>query len=315
MKFRSEIELGRQRNPINMNSQILLMGSCFAEHMGEKLNYFKFRESTNPFGIIFHAPAIENLITRAINNEIFSNNDLFQQDGIWHSFEAHSSLSESEETEVVANLNNSLEDLRNSLHHSDYLIVTLGTAWVYRYIEEDRWVANCHKVPQKKFLKELLKSEEVLASLDRLVTLVRSENPGIEIILTVSPVRHLKDGMVENNRSKANLLTAVHEIVESYKGVRYFPSYEIVMDDLRDYRFYAEDLVHPNELAVDYIWEKFKNSWIDSECHPVLKEIDGVQKGLNHRPFNQDSDSHREFQQNLKESIKALQAQFPHLNF
>lgn len=306
MNFRTNIQLKQERNQIDYESQLLLIGSCFSENISKKLSYFKFKTHSNPFGILFNPIAIENLISNAINLKSYSEKDIFQLNERWHSFDAHSDLSGINKNELLQNLNSTIENTHAQLKNSTQLIITLGTSWVYRFIENDTIVGNCHKVPQKKFLRELLSVEEVKASLENISALVKEINPKITIIFTVSPVRHLKDGFVENSQSKAHLLTAIHQIKDDRNNLLYFPSYEIMLDDLRDYRFYGIDMVHPNETAINYIWNQFQQVWIDENSGPIMKEVDSIQKGLLHRAFNSNSEQHKLFLETLQRRITTL---------
>ena len=316
MKLQTKIPLKNQpHNQIDYNSKLLLFGSCFVENIGEKLNYFKFPTLQNPFGILFHPLAIENLITNAINEKVYTEEDVFFQNEQWHCFESHSKLSNPNKETLLKTLNKQIQLTANQLNNSSHIIITLGTTWVYRHIETDTIVSNCHKVPQKKFLKELLSVDEVSESLQSLVELIRSVNKTASIIFTVSPVRHLKDGFIENTQSKAHLISAIHQIVEPRNSLYYFPSYELMMDELRDYRFYAEDMIHPNQTAINYIWEKFKEAWITLEAYKTIEEVDAIQKGLQHKPFNPDSETHQLFLQKLSERKEKLQSGFPHISF
>jgi lysophospholipase L1-like esterase len=316
MKLQTEIPLyPQQHDQIDYNSKILLLGSCFVENIGEKLDYFKFQNWLNPFGIVFHPAAIENLITNAINEKKYSEKDIFFHNEQWHCFEAHSKLSHSSKSDVLKTLNEQVKLTFQQIQESSHIIITLGTAWVYRYIESDEIVANCHKVQQKKFLKELLSVDEVSESVQSIVALIKSVNPSASIIFTVSPVRHLKDGFIENSQSKAHLITAVHQLVDPQYKVHYFPSYEIMMDELRDYRFYSEDMLHPNKTAIQYIWEKFQQSWIIHNSQNIMTEVDIIQKGLRHKPFNQNSKSHQKFLENLNVKIKHIQDIYSHFHF
>ncbi|GGG56506.1 hypothetical protein GCM10010976_29190 [Bizionia arctica] len=287
--------------------------------MGQKLDYFKFQSLQNPFGILFQPLAIENLITNAINEKEYSEEDVFFQNEQWHCFEAHSKLSSPSKEDLLDSLNKQIKLTKKHLQESTHLIITLGTAWVYRAIETDTIVANCHKVPQKKFLKELLSVDEISQSLEAIFSLIKSVNPQVSIIFTVSPVRHLKDGFVENTLSKAHLIAAIHQVLNSNRFLSvaegYFPSYEIMMDELRDYRFYAEDLIHPSQTAINYIWEAFKEVWISEEASKIMEEVDAIQKGLQHKPFNPDSEAHKLFLQKLSERQKKLQSRVSHLSF
>ena len=316
MKLQTQIPLQPEKfNPIDYHSKILLIGSCFVENIGHKLEYFKFQNLLNPFGILFHPLAIENLITNSINQKEYTEDDIFFLNEQWHCYEAHSKLSNVSKDELLSTLNQNITSTHQHINDSTHIIVTLGTAWVYRHIASDNVVANCHKVPQKQFAKELLSVEEVSESIQAIISLIRSVNPKIGIILTVSPVRHIKDGFVENTQSKSHLLAAVHEVIESRQFIHYFPSYEIMMDELRDYRFYDGDLVHPNSLAVDYIWEKFQKVWIKEETSKVMETVDNIQKGLLHKPFNIDSEAYQKFLQKLREKQQELQSQFSHIKF
>ena len=315
MKLQTTIPLHPERNQIDYGSNVLLLGSCFAENIGSKLGYFKFPQLVNPFGIVFHPLAIERLVIRAINKEAFTSKDIFFYLERWHSDEAHSDMSALSEEELLTNLNSALAELYDSLVNASHVVFTFGTAWVYRHIANDTVVANCHKVPQKQFLKELLSVEEVSASVDNIITLIKSINPEAVFIGTVSPVRHIKDGITENARSKAHLLAGLHEVIEPRKGIYYFPSYELMMDQLRDYRFYSEDLIHPNKTAIEIIWEAFSKVWIDENTSEIQKEIGSIQTGLAHRPFNPESESHGLFLTELQKKITTLQEHLPDLSF
>jgi hypothetical protein len=285
------------------------------ENIGNKLTYFKFQNLLNPFGILFHPIAIESLITNAINEKEYVKEDLFFLNEQWHSYDAHSRLSHESKDELLNTLNCGIESTHQSLNNSTHVIITLGTSWVYRHVATDAIVANCHKVPQKQFAKELLSVNEITESLLAIMSMIRSVNTKASVIFTVSPVRHIKDGFIENSQSKAHLISAILNTVDPRNEVYYFPSYEIMMDELRDYRFYDEDLLHPNKMAVNYIWEKFQEVWISSEAYRTMQEVDDIQKGLLHRPFNANSESFQKFQQNLELKMKALQSQFPQILF
>jgi lysophospholipase L1-like esterase len=291
------------------------MGSCFTENIGERLSFYKFQTLINPFGIVFHPLAIEKLVTRAINEDFYSEADLIFQNEQWHCFDAHSSLSQSQKDDFLTGLNEKLKELREYLLTVTHIVFTYGTAWVYRYIETDAIVANCHKIPQKKFLKELLTVEEITASIENTFTLIKDVNPQVRFVHTISPVRHLKDGFIENAISKAHLIAGLQELIAPRNYIYYFPSYEIMMDELRDYRFYNEDMVHPNKTAITIIWEQFNLVWIASETEELQKEIAGIQTGLLHRPFNSESTAHQLFLKKLQGRINALQQRIPAIKF
>ena len=316
MILQTQIPIKQQQyNPINYKSKILLLGSCFSENIGDKLSYFKFQTVQNPFGILFQPKAIERLVLNSINEKKYEEDELFFHNEQWHSFDTHSKLSSPSKEILLENLNQSVSLTHSTLKDASHVIITLGTAWAYRFIKNDQFVANCHKVSQKKFLKEILSINEITEGLDSIVSLIRSLKQNTSIIFTVSPVRHIKDGFVENQRSKSHLTAAIHEIVDERKNIHYFPSYEIMMDELRDYRFYKEDMIHPNTVAINYIWERFKNVWISEDSQSTMKAVDNIQKGLSHRPFNPNSEEHKAFLKKLEQKIKALQEKLPHVSF
>jgi lysophospholipase L1-like esterase len=316
MKLQTKIPLSKQSNNlIDYKSNILSIGSCFVENIGKKLDYYKFQNGQNPFGILFHPLAIETLITNAINKKEYTEDDIFFNNEQWHCFDAHSKLSNPSKGDLFKELNNQICSTNQQINNSTHIIITLGTAWQYRFIETDSVVANCHKIPQKQFLKELLSVDEIKESLQAIIALIRSVNKNASILFTVSPIRHLKDGFVENTQSKAHLIAAIHQVVEPRQQVFYFPSYEIMMDELRDYRFYKEDMIHPNQTAVNYIWEAFQNVWISPESLKIMEEVEAIQKGLTHKPFNPNSKAHKTFLQQLNQRQENLQLLFLHIQF
>jgi len=316
MELQTKLSLQpQQHNQIDYNSKIVLFGSCFSDHMANKFDYYKFQKFDNPFGILFHPLAIENVIVNAINDKQYTEADIFFHNEQWHCYEAHSKLSHASKESLLNELNSQIKATHNALLEASHIAITLGTAWAYRLIEADSFVANCHKVPQKKFLKELLPIDTIAESLEAIVTLTKSINPKVAILFTVSPVRHIKDGFVENTQSKSHLISAIHQVVEPRNNLHYFPSYEIMLDELRDYRFYKEDMLHPNNLAVNYIWNRFHEVWVSEKTHQTMQDVEYVQKGLSHRPFNSHSEAHQQFLQKLAEKQKHLQSNFGHIQF
>ena len=319
MKLQTEIPLKPEENQIDYSSKILLMGSCFSENIGGKFDYFKFQNLQNPFGVIFNPVSIEKLVVRTIENNSFTKEDIFEHNGIWKCFQVHSELSSLDKSEILRNLNSALQNLREALFSSTHIIFTFGTSWVYRKTETNEIVANCHKLPQQNFQKELLSIEVISQSLQNIFSRILEVNPNVTLINTVSPVRHIKDGFAENSLSKAHLISAIHEIIHQPSTINhqlnYFPSYEIMMDELRDYRFYAEDLLHPNKTAIEIIWQKFSEVWIASETETLQKEIVSIQNGLLHRPFNPQSKEHLQFSEKLQQKITSLKQHYPHIIF
>ncbi len=318
MQFRTKISILQSDFKIDYNSNIASFGSCFAENMAKKFDSFKFVNSCNPFGILFHPMAIEKLFDFAVSGKQFTEKDVFFHNERWHCFDAHSNLSNSSKEELIAKLNTILKSTKTQLQSATHIIITYGTSWVYRNLITNEVVANCHKMPQKEFLKEILSVEAIGKSIKNTIDLIQKVNPNVNFIFTVSPVRHLKDGFVENQLSKAHLITAIHKVLQvppSGAEGAYFPSYELMMDELRDYRFYAEDMIHPNQIAIDYIWQRFSETFITEESHSIMKEVETIQKGLAHRPINANSESHQQFLSKLHVKIVKLQKQFPEIEF
>ena len=316
MNFSTRIPISKNENPIGYNSKIVSIGSCFAVNIVEKLNHFQFQNTCNPFGILFHPLAIEKLIAFAVHKKEFTQKDVFFHNERWHSFDAHSDLSHSNKEELIGALNTIVQSLYQQIKEASHVLITYGTSWVYRNVENNAIVANCHKVPQKQFSKEILSVETIEKSINNSIGLVQELNPDCNIIITVSPVRHIKDGFVENQRSKAHLITAIHQIQETkFKILNYFPSYEIMMDELRDYRYYSEDMLHPSQVAIDYIWERFFQTQITEETYSVMEEVSSIQKGLQHCPFNPNSESHLRFEEKLTEKITKLVSQYSFMKF
>ena len=281
----------KESHLIDYQSNTTLIGSCFSK-------------------------TIERFITNTINQKKYTENDLFFHNERWHCFDSHSSLSSSDKNDLLNNLNNAINSTFKQLHSTTHIIITLGTSWVYREITSDKIVANCHKVPQKKFLKELLSIDEIYESLDSVITLIKSINPKAKFIFTVSPVRHLKDGFIENTQSKSHLIAGLHQLINCARDDRfYFPSYEIMMDELRDYRFYKEDMIHPNQTAVNYIWEKFSDVWLSENTKEIMNKVAVIQKGLQHRSFNPKSEAHLKFLKNLEKKKETLVKIFPFIKF
>ncbi|MDO6604973.1 GSCFA domain-containing protein [Arenibacter palladensis] len=314
MKLQTQVPLNKATNQIDYSSQLVVLGSCFANNIGDRLAYYKFRALKNPFGILFHPLAIENLISRAIQQKQYTEEEVFFLNERWQCYDAHSDLSSVTKEELLGSLNSGLLETKLWIAKASHIFITLGTAWTYQLKESGKEVANCHKVPQIAFQKQLLSIEQIDQSLEAIIHQIGSVNEKAKIVFTVSPVRHLKDGFVENQQSKAHLISAVHHIIKT-GNASYFPSYELMMDELRDYRFYGNDMVHPNDLAVNYIWEKFKTVWILENSYSAMDEVAAVQKGLHHRPFNLESEKHKEFLETLDKKIANLQKEYPFMKF
>ena len=315
MNFTTKVPIKKYQNPIDYNSKIISFGSCFAENMADKLEYFKFHNAVNPFGIIFNPVSIENLVNRAVNKIEFSEKDVFFQNDLWHCFEVHSVLSTTSKELLIENLNKILHHFRTQIIEATHFIITYGTSWVYRHKVSNKIVANCHKVSQNQFDKEILSVQDIEESIKSTIDLIHSINPNCKFIFTISPVRHIKDGFVENQRSKAHLITALQTVISNLHPANYFPSYEILLDELRDYRFYADDMLHPSQIAIDYIWIKFFENYVSESEFSTMNQVCEIQRALKHRPFNPDSESHLKFLSNLNLKISKIQEVLPLVKF
>lgn len=314
MEFRKELNIKPFKHKISLGDKILLIGSCFSDNLGEKLRQYKFDVRINPNGTLFNPSSICKALHSFIENKQYGTEDLFYHEELWKSWEHHSQFSHENQCEMLNKINDVGTTSQQFLKQANCLIITLGSAWVYER-ENNSVVANCHKVPADKFNKRLLSSAEVFSMLDKMCDAIHTFNPSLHIIFTISPVRHLRDGFVENNRSKAVLIQAVHEIIEKRENLLYFPAYELVIDDLRDYRFYAEDMAHPNYLATDYVWEKFQQSCIDTESLRHFTNINIINAAKAHKPFQPQSNAHRLFRQKNVQLLRKLQEALPTVNW
>lgn len=301
MKFRTEIEIAKFAESIDHTQKVFALGSCFAESISERLKRAKFSVTTNPFGVLFNPFSIANAIERLDTTRSFAVCDIKAGRDAFFSFDAHSSLDGTTQTEAFANLNRAVAQGSNALQDADWVILTFGTAWVYEH--DGRVVANCHKQPAKEFERRRLSVEEIVERYDALFEGVLRDK---KVVLTVSPVRHIGDGLQENSVSKATLRLAVEELVAKYENTHYFPSYEILIDDLRDYRYYGEDLAHPSKVAVDYVWERFCEYALTDKAREILPQIEQIVSAAEHRPFNPDSEAHKTFCRKMLEKISAL---------
>ena len=295
MQFRTTFQIQSSDFKLNHQHKILTIGSCFSDESGKRLTDLKFDGLINPFGVIFNSHSIQNLIERSIQKKYFTTADVHQNGEEFFCFDVHSSFNALTKEAVLEELNLTLDQVHDYILSCDVLMITLGTSWIYEWKTSNQVVANCHKVDAKQFEKRLLTTEENLKSLELIVSDLKNINPTIRIITTVSPVRHTKDGMIENNVSKARLLDALYQLSLQNNQVEYFPSYELVLDDLRDYRFFKEDLIHPSKQAVDYIWEKFSETYFEQSTQTIIQKINKVISAINHRPFNEESDNHQQF--------------------
>ncbi len=314
MNFHLEFTPRQFATTIHHQDKLLLVGSCFTENIGTKLKQHKFSVLENPNGILFNPVSIANSVHSYIANKQYTAADLFYQNECWNSWNHHSRFSHPDMEECLRMINQSQQTAHEFIKEADWLFITVGSAFVYELGNGDV-AANCHKVPTDKFHKRLLMINEVVAEFAGMLEALFAVNPNMKIIFTISPVRHLRDGFVENNRSKSTLIQAVHQVADEHENIYYFPAYELVIDDLRDYRFYAEDMVHPNYAATNYVWEKFVAACINESSQQLMKEINIINAARNHKPFNPGSEQHKKFLQTKLQKINHLRQQHPYINF
>ncbi len=315
MKLTTPINIEPIKYKIEHDHSVLTLGSCFAKNVGAYFQKLKFNSIINPFGVLYNSASIKNSINLTSQKKIFTKEDLIFDQGEYHSFYHHSDFSHHEAEKSVHLINSTFAATYDFLKKTDWMIISLGTSFVYRYKATGLIVSNCHKIPQTKFDKLLLTPEQNYSNLKELIDLQRSINPNTKFIFTVSPVRHIKDGAHNNQVSKSSLILAVNSLVNENDNTFYFPSYEIVMDELRDYRFYDKDLCHPNGQAIEYIWDKFIYSCLSDNCRDVVREIDKVVIAASHRVRNIHSSKNKEFAKKQIERIYELKSKFPYLNF
>ncbi|MEO6639143.1 MAG: GSCFA domain-containing protein [Ginsengibacter sp.] len=280
---------------ISYADKILFIGSCFSGEIARHFSTLKFNVLQNPNGTLYDPSSISYALNSYIENKAYTGDDLFSHDDLWHSWHHHSVYSGSDKSEVLLKMNQSQSTANAFLKEATYLIITLGSAYNYQLRSNNVFVGNCHKLPSSFFQKHLMETADVIAALSQTIQSIKSYNPNVTIIFTVSPVRHIRDGVIENNRSKARLIEAVHSIKERNEHVLYFPAYELVIDILRDYRFYKSDLVHANDMAVQYVFEHFCKTFFEETTVKLVAEVNGLVKARKHKPFNKNTKAHNKF--------------------
>jgi hypothetical protein len=289
MEFRKKIKIENAGNEIGYHSELLSVGSCFSDNIGRKLAERKFSILQNPQGVIFNPVALANLFEPFTSDEIFIKN---QQAYSWMN---HSNIMEMDENLMMDRIQHVKENTTKYLSKASHVFVTFGSAWGYKHCELNRVIANCHKMPQSDFSKELSSVSEIVSTWTDII----AKHPNINWIFTVSPVRHWKDGVRENNVSKGVLHQSIHQLLE-LPNVNYFSAYELVMDELRDYRFFKKDMLHPNDLAVDYVWERFCDTYFSDKTQQVISEVEKLNRMISHKVMNVDSDESKLFLEELE---------------
>lgn len=296
---------------ISYADRIMMMGSCFTEQIGSKLSKLKFQVLQNPNGILFDPYGVCTALETYIDRKIYQAQDLFYLNELWQSWDHHSIYSGLEAGNVVETINKSINNAADFLKQANYLIVTLGSAFSYQLSEDGRAVANCHRAPGQWFKKKLSGIEEIIQRFQSVMNRLNLFNPSLQVIFTISPVRHIRDGVIENNRSKARLIEAVHELVTNNANANYFPAYELVIDVLRDYRYYDIDLVHPNYPATEFVFEHFLKTWMSREDLLISDDIRNINNAFNHKPFQSETMAHKQFMGNYLQKVKEFRKKHP----
>ncbi|MEN9547531.1 MAG: hypothetical protein RIR12_122 [Bacteroidota bacterium] len=323
MQFQVPIEIQPLPTTIGYGQHILLMGSCFTEHIGNALAEYKFNVLQNPNGILFGPDAVCKSLLGYMENKQYTESELFYLNETWNSWDHHSRFSAIHKEQALHTINTSQNAAHTFLQKADWLIITLGSSFVYPFTDvaegtlpnktKNATAANCHRAPSNWFSKRMLAIEEIKSMMEETVCALRKAHPQLKIIFTVSPVRHIRDGVVENNRSKARLIETVHHLSNHFENVFYFPAYELVIDVLRDYRFYDVDLVHPNYQATSFVLEKFIETCIDPKEYPLMKELKKISIAKKHKPFHPDTQAHQQFLASNFQKVKELMATYPYL--
>jgi len=313
--FRTEIFLKKSTFTVDYHKKSIFIGSCFTKNIGSKLLENQFPVLINPFGVLYNPLSVQKALEIIIHKTEFTENDLHFRNDKWFSFDHHSSFSAPDKKEVLKKINSKIDEAHSFLKEAESLFITFGTSWYFKLQETNQVVANCHKLPSNLFNRKILNIEEIVHSWEKMITQLKEFNPKLKVVFTVSPIRHWKDGAVNNQLSKSILIVAIHEILKEFEHISYFPSYEIMMDDLRDYRFYNDDFLHPNSQAINYIWDKFKSAFIEEDTIQISKQVQKIVKAVNHRPFHPKTNSYKDFLGSNLDKIKQLNIKYPFIDF
>jgi hypothetical protein len=314
-EFFTKVEIPDPKFSIDYESKILLAGSCFTDNIGNKLNKLKFNVCINPFGVQYNPHSIAKGLNLLLDKDAFYKSDLNYENELWFSFSHYTLFSESNPEHCLEKINSAFLNARKFIRNADILFITLGTAWSYILKETGEVVSNCHKIPAARFDRFFSSPDQSFDVLKNAIDRILPVNPDIKIVFSISPVRHWKDGAIENQRSKSSLILATSRLEKELKNVFYFPTYEIFMDELRDYRFYGSDMIHPSDSAIDYIWERFSSTFFSEETIKISQEIYQLIKSIDHRPVNISSSTYKKFIFSIVESLKILSLKYPKIDF
>ena len=314
MQFRTEIFTKKFEADISYDDKSFFIGSCFTDNIGSKLSELKFPTIINPFGFLYNPISVKQSLEFIIDNKKFNESELEFYNEKWFSFFHHSKFSSANKKVTLDLINKNIANSHFFFKQTKFLFITFGTSWVYKLKETDSYVANCHKLPTKIFEHLFLSKEQIVTEYSKLINKLLEFNPKLKIIFTVSPIRHWKNGAENNLLSKANLIVTIHDIIKQFKCASYFPAYEIMMDDLRDYRFYTDDMLHINSQAINYIWDKFKSTYIKKSTLQISNQIKKFIDAKNHIPFNPNSEGHKIFLKNNLDKIEKFNVKYPEID-
>lgn len=314
MDFRTKVELPVGKVRISHHDRLLMLGSCFTDNIGRKLQEAKLPCEVNPYGALYNPLSVAAALKELNEEKTYTVSDLIERDGLWHSWMHHGDFSGTDPSACLQKINHKMASAGTFMQQATWILITWGTAWVYEKSDDGRLVGNCHKFPEKMFTRRLLEVDEIITVYQQLIRSIRSKSAQMQFLFTISPIRHAKDTMHGNQVSKSVLQLAVHKLCQQEPACYYFPSYEIMMDELRDYRFYAEDMIHPSSLAVEYIWQCFSETYFSSATTDVIEECRKIRKALEHRPFHPESAGYHRFLSQILLKIQLLQEKFPYLD-
>jgi len=315
MEFRTIISIPESHHKFDFNSGLFFIGSCFAENIGNKLIKNKFNALSNPFGVLYNPASVCQSLNRIIDNSTFNENDFFLADDLYKSFHLHSSFAGINSEILINEANQTLNNAHNHLKQAEFIFITLGTSWIYKIKESGLIAANCHKKPSDSFERILLSEEDSFSKLSDTIVKIKKINPNIKIVFSISPIRHLKDGALENQISKSLLFSSIKKLQNKHIDLMYFPAYEIMMDELRDYRFYAADMIHPSETAISYILERFMATYTNESTINLCYRIEKVFKALSHKPFNKETQAYKNFVSATLKMINEIKKELPNTDF
>lgn len=315
MEFRTTVKTGENRSWLHHSDNVVLLGSCFSENIGSRMQAAFIHATINPFGTLYNPMSIARGVDRLIANEPVAGQDLFMQSGVWNSYDFHSRHSLPDKQVTIDHMNKCIEEGHKALNEAQLLTVTLGTSLIYRLKATGEVVANCHKVPQHEFDRKMASVSDMAQVLDTMLTRLHEFNPELRIIMTVSPIRHIADGLDTNSLSKAALRIAIYEALSQHRDYcDYFPAYEIMLDDLRDYRFYGSDMVHPSDVAVEYIWQVFQGAYLDDRSALAVARCERVHKRIQHRPMSANRETVQRFNNDTASVVRNLIKEYPYLS-